>query len=90
MPRLHGGARTAVRAGVLDEEPEVAELPLRLSRQLAAEQRPAVRGPATVGRIAPRATGRVIVDVRPKSRTSPTRSSTTPTRIQASKPRSRA
>src|SRR5262245_59623079 len=47
------------------------------------------RGPATVARIAPTATGRVIVEVMARSHVSPTTRSATPTRNHASNPRSR-
>ena len=47
-------------------------------------------GPATVARMAPTSTGSTIVDVSPSSQISPTRTRPTPTRNQASSPRSRS
>ena len=47
------------------------------------------RGPATVARIAPSTTGIVIVEVRARSHVRPTKRIATPTRNQASNPRSR-
>jgi DNA-binding NarL/FixJ family response regulator len=47
-------------------------------------------GPATVARIAPTTTGSTMVEVRPRSHTSPTRTIPTPTRNHASRPRSRS
>ena len=47
-------------------------------------------GPATVARMAPTITGSTIVDVSPSSQINPKRTRPTPTRNQASSPRSRS